>query len=162
MLLNKKVGTNQSREHLVCGIKLSFGVKCILDHLENMFYSAVATIVMHNMMVEERIGNEERESKNFYDVGDKQSIMASSEDEANSSNEGDQVDNTLGNFDLSSVRESTMKYTIVKQCWKKLYSKETSLRLQDAVKNFVFKKHNGDDGSLDIHEKDEEYDPLTY
>ncbi len=121
---------------------LSVGVKCMLYHREDMFYLAIATIVMHNMMVEERVRNEERESDNFYDIGDEQSVMASIEDDANNSEDsadGSPVVNTVGSFDLSNVRDSTMKYTIVQQRWKKLYSDETSLRLQDAVKKFVFK-----------------------
>ena len=36
---------------------LSVGVKCMLYHREDMFYLAIATIVMHNMMVEERVHN---------------------------------------------------------------------------------------------------------
>ncbi len=92
---------------------LSVGAKCMLYHCDDMFYLVIATIVMRNMIVEEHTGNKERESENFYDVGDEQSIMARSEDEANSSNDSDPITNAVGNFDLSSVRDSTMKYTIV-------------------------------------------------
>jgi hypothetical protein len=148
---------------------LSVGVKCMLYHREDMFYLAIATIVMHNMMVEERVRNEERESENFYDVGEEQSVLVSSDDEADSSRDsgdsstdGSLVINTVGNFDMTDVRDSSVKYTIVQRRWNKLYSDETSLRLQDAVKKFVFKEHHGDDGTLDINEMDEDYDPLTY
>ena len=34
--------------------------------------------------------------------------------------------------------------------------------IANAVKKFVFKEHHGDDGSLDVNEMDEDYDPLTY
>ena len=122
-----------------------------------------------NMMVEERVRNEERESENFYDLGEEQSVMVTSEDDADSSKDsgdsstdGSLVINTVGNFDMSDVRDSSVKYTIVQRRWNKLYSDETSLRLQDAVKKFVFKEHHGDDGSLDVNETDEDYDPLTY
>ena len=84
-------------------IFLSVGAKCMLHHRDDRFYQAIAAIVMHNMMVEERVGNEERESENFYDVDDEQSIMASNEDEADSSNDSDLVTNTGGNYDPSSV-----------------------------------------------------------
>jgi hypothetical protein len=141
----------------------------MLYHREDMFYLAIATIVMHNMMVEERVRNEERESENFYDVGEEQSVLVSSDDEADSSRDsgdsstdGSLVINTVGNFDMTDVRDSSVKYTIVQRRWNKLYSDETSLRLQDAVKKFVFKEHHGDDGTLDINEMDEDYDPLTY
>ena len=148
---------------------LSVGVKCMLYHREDMFYLAIATIVMHNMMVEERVHNEERESENFYDIGDDQSSIITSEDDSDStenshdSSVNDSPDaNIVGNFDLSNVRDSSMKYAIVQQRWKKLYSDETSLRLQDAVKKYVFKEHHGDDGTLDINEMHEDYDPLMY
>jgi hypothetical protein len=95
--------------------------------------------------------------------------MVTSEDDSDSNaNSGDSssndspAENIVGNFDMSNVRDSTMKYAIVQQRWKKLYSDETSLRLQDAVKKFVFKEHHGDDGSLDINEMDKDYDPLMY
>ena len=145
------------------------GVKCMLYHREDMFYLAIATIVMHNMMVEEHVHNEERESENFYDVGDDQSAIVTSEDDSdssenshNSSVNDSPATNIVGNYDLSNVRESSMKYAIVQQRWKKLYSDETSLRLQDAVKKYVFKEHHGDDGTLDINEMHEDYDPLMY
>ena len=64
---------------------LSVGVKCMLYHRDDMLYLAIATIVMHNMMVEERVHNEERESENFYDIGDDQSSILISEDDSDSS-----------------------------------------------------------------------------
>jgi len=33
-----------------------------------MFYLVTATIVMHNMMVEVRVNNDEDETENFYDI----------------------------------------------------------------------------------------------
>ena len=68
----------------------------------------------------------------------------------------------VGNFDLSNVRDSTLKYSIIQRRWNKLYLEETSLKLQDAVKKYIFKKHFGDDGTLDMNEFADDYDPLIF
>ena len=47
------------------------------------------------------------------------------------------VNTIVGDFDTTYVRETILKYQIVQEHWKKLYSVETSLRLQDAVKKHV-------------------------
>ena len=119
-----------------------------------MFYLVTAAIVMHNMMVHERIAFDERESESFYDIGDEQldvSITEHDNDDENSE-EGSSVSvqNVVGNFDMSNVKDSTMKYKFIQKRWKKLYSEENSLRLHDAVKKYVFKKHCSNDGSLDM------------
>ena len=38
----------------------------MLYHCKDMFYLVTVVIMMHNMMVYEYVGNDERESKNFY------------------------------------------------------------------------------------------------
>ena len=68
----------------------------------------------------------------------------------------------VGDYDISNVMDSVVKYQIVQRRWKKLYSEETSLRLQDAVKKYIFKKHYGNDGTLDWNEMAEDYDPLLF
>jgi hypothetical protein len=50
----------------------------------------------------------------------------------------------------------------LKSTGKKLYSDETSLKQQDAVKMFVFKQHFGDDGILDWNDMADDYDPLIF
>ena len=45
----------------------------------------------------------------------------------------------VGSFDKSNIRVNKLKYSIVQQHWNKLYSEENSLRLQDAVKKFIYK-----------------------
>ena len=47
----------------------------------------------------------------------------------------------VGNFGKSSSGENILKYRIVHERWKKLYSAKNSLRLQDAVKKQVFKDY---------------------
>lgn len=129
-----------------------------------MFYLVTASIVMHNMMVHERIRNDERESENFYDVSDVHSNDCDSDEDNGSTDDrtSDLNQNVVGDFDKTNVRDNIRKYAIVQKRWNELYSEENSLRLQDAVKKFVFKKHFGDDGTLDSLEMAEDYDPLIY
>jgi hypothetical protein len=49
---------------------LSIGTKWVLYHQENMLYLVTATIVMDNMMVEERVRNDQVDNENFYDIDD--------------------------------------------------------------------------------------------
>lgn len=72
------------------------------------------------------------------------------------------IHNTAGNFITSNMRDSILKYSIIQQHWNRLHSEENSLRLQDAVEKFVFKKHFGDDGTLDVGEMVYYCDPLMY
>ena len=130
---------------------LSIGTKCLLYHREDMFYLVTAAIVMHNMMVHERIRNDERESENFYDVSDVHSNDCDSDEDNGSTDDrtSDLNQNVVGDFDKMNMRDNVWKYAIVQKRWNELYSEENSLRLQDAVKKSVFKKHFGDDGTLD-------------
>ena len=129
-----------------------------------MFYLVTATIIMHNMMVKERVRNYQVDNKNFYGISDglfKQS--SSDEDSVSSQSSIENSESTaVGNFDLSNVHHSTLKYLIIQRPSNKLYLDETSLRLQDAVKKNVFRKHFGDDRTLGINEFTEDYDPLIF
>ena len=129
-----------------------------------MFCLVTATIVMHNMMVKVRVSNEEMGNESFYDIGDCHFEQTSLEEEVVGS-EGSvesSVNMAVGQFDMSNVCDSIMKYSIIQRRWNKLYSEETSLKLQDAVKKYIFKTHFGDDGTLDMNEFTEDYDPLTF
>ena len=118
---------------------------------------------MHNMMVEERMSKDELESDGFYEVSQMTSDTNSHDDDNASENMDSGGDvNVVGNFDITYVRENILKYKIIQERRKKLYSAETLLRLQDAVKKHVFKKHFGDDGTLTWDETAEDYDPLIF
>ncbi len=106
-----------------------------------MFYLVTAPIVMHNMMVEVRVNNDEVDNGNFYDIGDCHFDRTCSEEESVGSEDSveSNVSMAVGNFDLSNVHDSTLKYSIIQRHWNKLYSEENSLKLQDAVKKYIFK-----------------------
>ncbi len=144
---------------------LSIGTKSVLYHREDMFYLVTATILMHNMMVEVRVDNNKDETENFYDVGDvniNDSCLEEEESVGSDDSAESNLSTAVGNYDLSHVRDSRLKYAIIQRRWKTLYSEETSLRLQDAVKKYIFKKHFGDDGTLNTTEFADDYDPLFF
>ncbi len=105
------------------------------------------------------------ENESYYDVVDNFPSKTSNEDnisEAGSSTDIDRNTNIVGKFDISNVTDNALKYKIVQGHWNKLYLEETSLRLQDTVKKYIFKKHYEDDGTLDWNEMAEDYDPLIF
>ena len=98
---------------------LSIETKSVLYHREDMFYLVTATIVMHNMTVKVRVDNNEVDNENFYDIGDCHFDQTCSEEELVGSE--DSVENNVimavGNFDLSNVCDSTLKYSIIQRRW---------------------------------------------
>jgi hypothetical protein len=109
------------------------------------------------MMVKVRINNDETESLDLYNHV-KSLGGVNGEDDIDSSE--DDVSNfakaIVGNFDMSSIRDHTLKYRIV------MYSAESSLRLQDAVKEHVYKKNFGDNGTLDNADFADDYEPIIF
>ncbi len=57
-----------------------FGLRVSLYHCKDIFYPVRATIIMHNMMVEEHIRSSDRESEEFYEVCDDASDDNDSDD----------------------------------------------------------------------------------
>jgi hypothetical protein len=70
---------------------------------------------MHNIMVEDRIEYDEMESKDFYEVGGFYGNTGNGGEESSSSEDDDvRVEvNVVGNFDVCSMCESVLTYTIV-------------------------------------------------
>ncbi len=73
---------------------------------------------------------------------------------------------TLGHLVSSDFRiaSEVLAHNCIERlsCHIEKFSEETLLRLQDAVKKYVFKKHFGDDGTLDTNEFADDYDPLIF
>jgi hypothetical protein len=107
---------------------LSVGTKTMLHKRDDILFLVTATIVMHNMMVEERMSKDGMESDSFYEVSQMTSDTNSHDNDSASENMdgGDDV-NVVGNFEITYVRENILKYKIIQERWKKLYSAETSL-----------------------------------
>ena len=166
-----KVNQEAVRKDVECGFvvwKLKFLAlthPINLHHRDDIYYLVMATILLHNMMVEVRVDNNEDETENFYDVGDvniNDSCLEEEESVGSDDSAESNLSTAVGNYDLSHVRDSRLKYAIIQRRWKTLYSEETSLRLQDAVKKYIFKKHFGDDGTLNTIEFADDYDPLIF
>ena len=83
---------------------------------EDIINLVAATIVLHNMMVKVRINNNETDSLDFYNHV-KSLCGVNGEDDIDSSE--DDVSNVakapVGNFDMSSKRDHTLKYRIVQE-----------------------------------------------
>lgn len=63
---------------------------------------------------------------------------------------------------LTNVSHSMLKYSIIQKHRNELYLNVTTLQLQDMAKKYIFKKHYGDDRTLDVTEMVDNYDPLIY
>ena len=106
------------------------------------------------------------ESDEFYEVWNYGSDDNKSDDNESIESTSDVNDSEkcklVGDFDTYDIRDNMLKYNIIQQRWKTLYNTESSLRLQDAVKKYLYKKHVGKDASLDVIGMAENYDPLIY
>ncbi len=103
-------------------------------------------------MVEVRINNDKTESIDYYNQVETHCESDQDDDDSSVGEDCPVTDVLVDNFNVSSPWENILKYRIVQKRWKKLYSAENSLRLQDAVKKQVFKDYFGDDGTLDSKE----------
>ena len=91
-------------------------------HRDDMFYLITATIVMHNMMVEEWIGYDEIENDSYYDVVDNFQSCSSNGDSITDDESGTGIGSNneiVGEFDISNVADSVIKYKIFQGTWKK-------------------------------------------
>ena len=86
-----------------------------LHHRDDIYYMVLATILLHNMMVEERIRNDETEDSLFYDI-----IRDDCDDKDCNNNEmGDD------SYDRSPVDRND-KSMMVHKRWEELYDHEGS------------------------------------
>jgi hypothetical protein len=130
---------------------LLVGKGTMLHHRDDIFYLVKATIVRHNMMVDVRTDDMEMESDHYYKVPQEVDdvIMATDHEISVKESPGDcePTETVFGPFNLSDSCDNQLKYNIIQQRCKKLYSASSSINLQDAVKKHVFKKYFGDDGT---------------
>ena len=109
-------------------------------------------------MGEVRMKNDETESVDFYDHIDRHTVRENDAEDSSVDEDCSIADVFVRNFDMSCSRENILKYRIVQEQWKKLYSTESSLRLHDDIKKQVFKEYFRDDGTVDHDDFVEDYD----
>lgn len=76
---------------------------------EDIFYLVTATMVMINMMVEERIGNDEKESHGFYFVNFERDLNHLHENNITENSDSTENEATVGNFVTTCMSKSILK-----------------------------------------------------
>ena len=129
---------------------MSVGKSCTLHKRDDIFYLVLATIVMHNMMVEARINEDEVEDEGHYEIGEDNSGSTAS----STSNRSSHV--------AQPTMDNVQRYNAAQRRWAKLYDAQGALRLQDAAKRHVYKQHYGHDSLIETDTFFDGYDPLSY
>ena len=93
-----------------------------LHHWDDIYYLVLVTILLHNMMVEERIRIDETEDCSFFDI-----IHDDCDDEGRNINDMDD-----DSYDHSPVDRND-KSMMVHKRWEELYDHEGSKQLKDAM-----------------------------
>jgi hypothetical protein len=129
---------------------LSVGKSVTYHERDGIFYLVKATIVLHNMMVQVRIENDDLESDISYETG--QDTEVSSE----------HSNIVVGGYDATSGRDNVDKYTMIQRRWEDLYDMERAIHLSDSIKRHVYKEKHGDDAIPDADHFFDGYDPLSF
>ena len=130
----------------------------------DIFYVVNATILLHNMMVEVRMGQGELESSEFYITEDL--LFSENEGESNVTGAecGEVETSECENFWKNKEKDENflkLKYSITQKRWKELYDAQAALKLQDAVKKELYSERydNVNYGSYLVAQ---DFDPLKY
>ena len=125
---------------------LSGGTKSVLYHREDMFYLVTATILMHNMMVEERIRCDEIESEENYVELECESANDLDQDEqvVHENQVNDKIARAMNNR-----TENSFKYESAAKKWNDLYNIGNAIKFTpsggkievDITGEMVFEKH---------------------
>ena len=137
----------------------------------DIFYVVNATILLHNMMVEVRMGQGELESSEYYitepssssETGEQPDMTyAERNDNANGPCDNEE-ENENENKEESKNDDNfvKMKYLMTQKRWKQLYDANASLRLQDSVKMQLYSERY-EDVELDPYEVAPDFDPLKF
>ena len=121
-----------------------------LHHRDDIYYLAMASILLHNMMVEERVSNGEVEDESFYNTT------------LSDVDEDGEVDMTLENagFDQNPIDRHN-KFQVVHKRWEELYDYEGSMKLRESVKRHLYTVKYGKDALSYAHMCLDGYCPLS-
>ena len=141
-----------------------------LFHVEDIHYLVGATIVLHNMMVEERIERDQVEQESFYNYvpdldphyqtedGVTQAPVAEQaireEDERFAAHAADSAA-VQREKDDADLLGRNLRFVMF--YWKELYDPVENLRLQNAVKGQLYREEYGDDADGNVVA---DFDPL--
>ena len=104
-----------------------------LHHRDDIYCLVMATILLHNMMVEERIESDEIEDGSFY------SSIRNEDDE-----DDEEEENDLDNIEYNATPEGRIdKFQMVHKRWSELYDFEGSRYLKDSMKRHLYSQKYG-------------------
>jgi hypothetical protein len=128
-----------------------------MHHRLDIFYLVIATIVMHNMMVEARVARGEEECSSHYetvdnlDLNNERADQDVNEDTMSRRNNNSAASQVTNYSDVTNVN----KYAVVQRRWKQLYDADSAFRLHDAVKRHGSKLRMGLEVHVRLQEKRE-------
>jgi hypothetical protein len=127
-----------------------------LHHKDNIYYFVLAVILMHNMMVEARVENDEVESANLYNT------LSAIQSEIS----GDIIDDTAGMESLLTEAqdkqlERHFKYEMVMKRWASHYDCNGVQKLKTAMMRHLYQRKHGFDTLEFAGELCEGYNPRT-
>ncbi len=122
-----------------------------LHHRDDIYYLVMATILLHNMMVNERVADDEVEDGSFYNTI------------SNENNEDNDDETDLDNDAYSSTPAGRQeKFEMVHRRWAKLYDYEGSKCLKDSMKRHLFCAKFGRTALEKAHLWMDNFNPLNF
>lgn len=120
-----------------------------LHQRNDIYHLVMATILLHNMMVEERVQSDEVEDGSFYNTVFNED---NEENEEESDNDSDEYNSTPAG--------RHQKFQMVHKRWSELYDYEGSKYLKDAMKRHLYSQKNGKAALEKAHLWMDNYNPL--
>ncbi len=122
-----------------------------LHHRDDIYYLVMATILLHNMMINERVADDEVEDGSFYNT------LCNENDEDN--DEETDLDNDAYNMTSAGRQE---KFQMVHRRWAELYDYEGSKYLKDSMKRHLFCEKFGKTALEQAHLWMDNFNPLNF
>ncbi len=127
-----------------------------LHHRDNIYYLVLLTILLYNMMVEERVSNDEMEDGSCYNRIDPNDCDGDNTEEKDDG--GVTCEGVYGNSPL----DTNEKFKMVHMRWEELCDYDGSKKLKDAIKRHLYRNMYGHDALEMAHMVMDCYNPLSY
>jgi hypothetical protein len=135
---------------------------------DDIFYVVKCAIILHNMMVNERIHLDEIECEENYmdlsryrpnqtDINKHQSLRQQASHSPHLFDE-----NAMNPDNIRAMADNSFRYNCAAKKWNKLYGISVAINLQDALKRHLYKTSYGDEGLVDCKGISDDFDPLQY
>ena len=134
---------------------LSSGIS--LHHWDDIYYLVFVCILIHNMMVEARIKDDEREDCSMYN-----NDGVDGEEIDHDDNENDEYGIIGFSCNNRSLDNRMLKYELVQKQWEAQYDFDGVVALQTAMKCHLYKQKFGKDCMMVAYEISPEYDSLRF